>query len=221
MLNRYKKKDFTKEELEAQAIEIEAKMETLTIRNTEFKTNEQERAKQSQLFVEQSKVMKDFTVLYLREGISFQVFEKAFAHYKMFAIKIGPTLIKKLLSEGHTVDEMREQIAPTVSQYFVNETQTGDCNIVLEILDELARQVDAPALQSGIEFITRLLIFTSFNKALVDDSASKNAFSLWFKILMRLFSSVEKNRKENASHKVRLLLRSIKYIMEGIIAYSN
>ena len=45
MLNRYKKKDFTKEELEAQAIEIEAKMETLTIRNTEFKTDEQERAK--------------------------------------------------------------------------------------------------------------------------------------------------------------------------------
>ena len=46
-------------------------MDTLTIRNTELKTDEQEKAKQSQLFVEQSKLMKDVTLLYLREGISF------------------------------------------------------------------------------------------------------------------------------------------------------
>ena len=71
MLNRYKKKDFTKEELEAQATEVQAKMDTLTIRNTELKTEEQEKAKQSQLFVEQSKILKDITLLYLREGISF------------------------------------------------------------------------------------------------------------------------------------------------------
>ena len=40
----------------------------------------------------------------------------------MFAIKIGPPLLKKFQNKGHTIDEIREQLAPTVSQYFVNET---------------------------------------------------------------------------------------------------
>lgn len=39
------------------------------------------------------------------------------------------------------------------------------------------------------------------------------------KILMRLLISVEQNKKDNLNHKVRMQHRSIKFVMDGLLAF--
>ncbi len=57
-----------------------------------------------------NKLLRDFVLLWLRGGISLQLFENAFAQYKMYAVKIGPVLLKKMMNEGNSLVEICDAV---------------------------------------------------------------------------------------------------------------
>lgn len=170
-----------------------------------------------------NRLLRDFVLLWLRGGISLQILENAFAQYKMYAIKIGPVLLKKMLNEGSSLAEICEAVKPTVSKYFVTETQIGDENIILDIMNETVRSIDLPEIQNGMQELMQIIAFVGFNQAIAFDSASKHALSLWFKTLMFSFIALEKLKKAetDVSHKIRQRTSSIKLIMEGLEAWTK
>lgn len=85
--------------------------------------------------------MHDLTILWLKGGVSTEIWNKHKEFFGMNAIGIGPQVVKRYTEQDHDISRISIKVQPFLSQVF-KEQVLGDTNYMMQIMTELATYAD-------------------------------------------------------------------------------